>query len=1043
MSVMDPKTSREAREKGMERRQLTVMFVDLVGSTSLSRQVEPEDVLDLTMSYQAIVANCTTRYDGHVARVVGDGVLVLFGWPTAQENAPEAAVRTALAIHKGLEEEALGAGHRLQCRIGIATGLVLVGDIDGEAIDQTSVVFGDTPNLAARLQGCGEPGETIIAEATYLRISTLFDCRELAPQDLSGFEEPVRAFSVTGFADPDGMADEAERLRKSPMIGRDDELAFLQRKWQLACEGQGQIVVLTGEAGVGKSRLLHAQRHDPELGNHLTVTYHCSPFHTQSAYFPFATQTERLCGISRVDTKDERLDKLGEVFGDVLNTHQLNLLNSAMSPEQVRSVGLESISDEKYRRELCEIYLHVVTSGARTGPLLLHFEDVHWIDPSSRYLLETVSPSLAKLPVLLVLSQRPGPSVTFPDRSNVSTLSLEPLSDEKSRELIAARSQVSGVTAAVIEKIAEHTSGIPLFIEEYTSAISDLPHTIAETEAGVALPASLRDLFAERLDALAGLREIAVACAVIGRAFDLSVLSGIVNQDIRDTERDVDALVRLGILRPVSGNNKDQFQYDHVLVREASYGSLSRTRRRALHLRTAEVLETARPESARVEPEFLAYHFIEADAPDRAIVYWIKAAKTALQRFAYSETLNHVDRGMACLPRLAERQRVEAEIALSSMKGIASRASFGFGADRTMAAFQRAFDLADQAGDTKALLHAGHGLFTGHLVLADYKRAEEMGRRIGTRRLSDHAQLAAEYMIGVPLIWRGQFLKGKAALDKALDFGKDAQDRTSATLVNQVRSMLGLVHAFLGDIDQAIETTKMAVDEATAMDQPLTRANALQIACNAFLILNHPDCLDTAQTLETLAREHDLTFYSISSTSLIAAALLRHGETSRGYDLMQQGWDQFRATESRANQVLALTEFARGGLLTGNLEAGLSAAADGLALATRYDERNFESELTRIKAEILNAREGTTERAIETFQRAASIAKQQNAFVFELRAETCLARINQHKRTGCPHRTRLTNLLPKIPSNFVSSDLEGRARIAGRLSHCSCGPGFI
>ncbi|MEM9736508.1 MAG: AAA family ATPase, partial [Pseudomonadota bacterium] len=446
------------------------MFVDLVGSTKLAHALEPEEFAEVLLSYQRVTDAAARRFGGTAARFVGDGVLVLFGWPQARQTDPEGAVRAALQIHAELGKKRGTQEAPLQARIGIATGTALVGDLVDERIPQSNTVIGETPHLAARLQGLAGPGETVVGESTQTRVTALFECHALGRMKVSGFDAPVNAYRVTRERE---VADRLSRLVRedaTPLIGRGKALEVLRSKWREAGNGRGQIVLISGEAGIGKSRLMLAQRTDEALGPHRIVTYHCSPFHQQSALFPFLTHLGRWSGINEADTAPERRAKIADRVAALLSPEQFELLISLAVPGESQAGASEAVSEQDYWVILREIFRATLRNYATDAPLLLHFEDIHWIDPSSRRVLKSMVKVFAELPVLLVLSHQPGADTSYFKGTHVTRLPLHALPVAEAHKMVSVVG-TDAIEPEVADLIVQKTNGVPLFIEEYTAAI--------------------------------------------------------------------------------------------------------------------------------------------------------------------------------------------------------------------------------------------------------------------------------------------------------------------------------------------------------------------------------------------------------------------------------------------------------------------------------------------------------------------------------------------------------------------------------------------
>ncbi|MEM0923503.1 MAG: AAA family ATPase, partial [Pseudomonadota bacterium] len=955
----------------MDHRPLTVIFVDLVGSTRLSQRLSAEKMLEINHAYQEVVIQALEQYSGKLVRVVGDGLLTLFGWPNAHGDDPERAVRAAMAIHRDLAKLHLVEDTQLACRIGIATGPSLVGDVQSGGLSQPGTVYGITPNLAARLQDLAGPGETVLAEGTRQRVDGVFHLTGLGPQTLNGFEEMQTAFLLTGETDRAGHQALGSARRRMPLIGRQDDLRQLTEKWALARKGEGQIVMLAGEPGIGKSRLMQAQRQGNGLGRHTAIVYFCSPFHQQSAYFPFIDQLERWCSFRRGDPPEVRETKLRDRIGSTLDRAETDLLVSVVVPEAGHLAP--EMSELAFRTRLREIFFTLIGALTNFGPVLLHFEDVHWIDPSSRDLLRQMSGEIATMPVLMVLSQRQDTPLIGLEGGHVTPLTLAPLSNEEAKAMAAAGLENRDIGAHQVADLLALCNGVPLYIAEITAALLDRYEQL-EDPGDLPIPGQVSELLMARLDSLGTKKPMALAASVIGRPFDLALLADVMGENPSDLAATIEDFCARGLFEPIS-RAQPGFTFSHNLLRETAYHSMVGQARSGWHNKVANALMRREPDLAAREPHILAQHCEAGSMQEAATGHWIAAAGKAFKRYAFTETLDYLARAEALREALPAGDRISTEMRITALAGRTRAALSGHGDPEAINAFDRAFEIAGTLGDQAVMLTAGHGLFTGYQVLADYAEAAEIGRRLASRMPAPQAQMWAHYIRGVPQIWRGRFVEAQEALAEASrNYALSASELNGAgrDLANQIQAMQGLVLAFLGEAETALTFAQLSIDTAEARGQPLALANVLIIGCNTHTVLQHPDRMALAQRLRALARQHKLPFYSASATSLIAAALYETEEVARGYEMLQAGWRAFQATTSRTNQVLACTELARGCLLLGRSEEGLSIAAEGLDRADRYDERHFEAELRRIRGELF-ALAGDHEKAREAILSAIDL----------------------------------------------------------------------
>lgn len=1011
---------------GMEKRQITVMFADLVGSIELSRTLDPEDVAALTVRYQLIVEAAAKRFGGHISRFVGDGVLVLFGWPEARENDPERAVRAALDIHAALADDALTDTVPLRCHIGIATGMVMVGDVAARNIAQSDAVFGETPNLAARLQTLAGPAETVISESTWRCVSDWFACRSTGQTNLAGFVEPVRSFRVMRPRDLSERLKRTDQPKPCRMIGRDAPLATLREKWNLAKSGKGQIAVVSGEAGIGKTRLMFEQRADDTLGPHTIVFYHCSPFHSHSALYPFITHTEHWCGILDTDSPTLRREKVAHRVGDNLSAEQFDLLMSVLAPTREHEAQFANTTEQDFWQGLFDIFLSNLKRYSKEAPVLMHFEDIHWIDPSSLKVVRSMIAAFAELPVLCVLSHRSDMRTDFLKGPHVTHLTLEGLEEEDARDLVDAVKGNDVLEPALVDGIVQQTNGVPLFIEECTAAICKSGMALPGTGSGAApIPESLYDLLTQQLDGARPFKPLLLAGAVAGRVFDLEMVAHLTGLDLREAEEAARILIAQNLLLRDRTRDASSYQFRHALVREAAYRSLVKPRRLELHGQIASFLELHRPELATREPELLAWHFQQADLPVRAVSYWTAAAARYLRRFANREADQHARNGLTLLADVPEEGREVAELQLQSMRAMANRALRGYGAPDTIQALERAFELAEKLGDRKTFVRAGRGLFTSYQVLGDYQRAGAFGHRIAAKLDDNHANMVAHYIIGVPLTWRGRFHEASDALRKAEAFGTahlaEAEPRRQDVAgIIQIGAMNALVEAYTGNGQVAMNEADRAIALARQTGQPLTLANAVHMACNVYQMLTHPDAMRIARDLEEVSDACGYPFYVASAKCHIGGALLQSGAYADGYDVLSQGWTELQATGNVASGAFVWAELAKGCHLLGRHDEGLEAIGRGLDCVETYDERNFEAELHRIHG--LLQRDGAADPAAaeKAFRLAAHTAHAQGARLFELRALVELTALRKTQTDPAVH-VRLAGLADQLAERMPAS----------------------
>jgi class 3 adenylate cyclase len=714
-----------------ERRQVTVMFCDLVGSTALSARLDPEDLREVIGRYRACVTQTASGFDGFVAKYMGDGVLVYFGYPQAHEDDAEQAVRAGLALVNAVG--ALEAPGRLQLRIGIATGLVVVGDLIGAGSAREQAIVGETPNLAARLQALAEPNAIVIAESTRRLIGGLFELADLGPQSLKGFAEPQRAWRVVAENRALGRF-EALRSGATPLIGREEEIELLLRRWTRAKRGEGQVVLLTGEAGIGKSRLTATLMERVAGEPHTRLRYFCSPQHTDSALYPIIGQMERAAGLAQDDAPRAKLDKLDALLAQsATSPEDSRLLAEMLSLANDGRYPILALPPEQQRARTLAALLAQVEALARQFPVLMIFEDAQWSDPTSLEALGRTIDRIAKLRVLLVMTFRPEYAPPWIGQSQVTALTLTRLATGEAGTLIDRVAGNHALPAGVRRDIIERTDGIPLFVEEMTKAVLEAGSERAARDAGaavptaVAVPASLHASLMARLDRLGAAKRVAQIGAAIGRDFLHALLVAVVGEPEAELDAALDRLIAAGLLFRQGVPPHATYLFKHALVRDAAYGTLLRDGRRALHARIADILERRFAEIAERRPELLARHYAEAGLIERAANLWGKAGQQSLERSALVEAIEQLSRALALIAELLtttalRREQLRLQVALitplAHVKGYASPETSA-AAEQARLLIEQAQTLGEAPDDPLLPFAALYGMFVTYFAAFD------------------------------------------------------------------------------------------------------------------------------------------------------------------------------------------------------------------------------------------------------------------------------------------------------------------------------------
>ena len=926
-----------------ERRQVTVMFSDLVGSTALSARMDPEDLREVISAYQRCVAETVGRFGGFVAKYMGDGVLIYFGYPQAHEDDAERAVRAGLELVAAVGQ--LKTHSPLQTRVGIATGLVVVGDLIGSGASQEQAIVGETPNLAARLQGVAGPNAVVIADSTRKLVGNLFELEDLGSQELKGIAGAVRAWAALRPASVESRFDALHATGLTALVGRDEELDLLLRRWSKAKTGEGQVVLLSGEPGIGKSRLTAALLERIADEPHTRLRNFCSPQHTESALSPTIGQIERAAGFRHDDAPQAKLDKLDTLLAQSsTSSHDAALLSEMLSlANDGRYPALELTPQERRQRTLEALVLQVAALE-RQNPLLMIFEDAHWADPTSLELFGRIVDKIPSLRALLIVTYRQEFDPPWIGRPDVTALTLNRLGE---REIGALIDRVTGnklLPANIRQDIVERTDGIPLFVEEMTKAVLE---AATEGEAGQtaarvpsraqAVPASLHASLMARLDRLGPAKEVAQIGAAIGREFSHALLGAVAGMSEAELASSLDRLVAAGLLFRQGVPPHATYLFKHALVQDAAYGTLLREPRRALHARIGETLENQFAEIVETQPHLMAQHCSEAGHFERAINYWLKAGQQAVSRSAMPEAEALLRKGLALLSRVADSDhRKENELDLQIALGLALSQTQGFHSEAAGEAYSRARQLCDELKRPRKLLPSLYGQWVNSFFAADLNRAEQFATEIlSLGELADDVitRVVGYRAIGGTSLFRGDFPVGCASLEQGLKLYDPSQrvQYGGLTSVDTHVALLGYLAPALaccGQLDQALSMCDKAVAEARDTSHAPTLAHMLWFAWwSGWCAHSDPSSLlQYADELVTLSTNRELGFWHTIGTVCRGWCLVMLGQGDRGISEMTAG--VYKKTRATLFGPLVVTMFADAFRILGQTGVGLAHLMD-------------------------------------------------------------------------------------------------------------------
>jgi class 3 adenylate cyclase/predicted ATPase len=1049
---MAPKTSDAA-----ERRQVTVMFADLVGSTELSARMDPEDLRDIISTYQKCVTETVRRFDGFVARHMGDGVLAYFGYPQAHEDDAERAVRAGLDLIAGLA--ALKAPLVLQVRIGIATGLVVVGDLVGSGEAQERGIVGETPNLAARLQSIAAPNTVVLADDTRRLVGNLFELQDLGTPHLKGITGSARAWAAVR---PSAVESRFEALHTgalSALVGREEELELLLRRWSRAKSGEGQVVLLSGEAGIGKSRLTVALLEQLAREPHMRLGYFCSPQHTDSALYPIIGQMMRAAGFAHDDSPQAKTDKLDALLAQSSTPPQDAALFAEMLslPNDGRYPPVEVEPQLRRQKTLKALGSHI-EALTRINPVLMIFEDAHWTDPTSLELFARAVDLAVSHRLLILVTFRPEFSPPWIGRPHVTALTLNRLARRDIHFLIEGILGNRSLPAGIRQDIIERTDGIPLFVEEVTKAVLD---AAGESEAQrafagaptpvVAVPASLQASLMSRLDRLGPAKDVAQVGAAIGREFPHMLLAALVRKPEAELDSDLDRLIAAGLLFRQGTPPDASYLFKHALVQDAAYGTLLREPRRVLHARIAEILESQFAEVAESQPELLARHYTKADLIEKSARLWGKAGQRSQERSALVEAAEQLSQALAQIATLPSRPDLRREQIILQVALLNTLMHVkGYGAPETKAAVAQVRALIEQAerlgeppDDSSLLLSALFGQWIVNFISFNGDVARELAARflaLGEKEGTAVPLLIGHRTMASTLAFMGDLVGARAHYNEALALYRPAEHRRLMTRFGQdlrvtclaFRSMalwlLGYPEAALKDADCALMEARQIEHAATLMFT-LNFPILINTYCG-----NYDAANERLKELVVLAEEKGAPFRKAEGVLRRGYVLTLTGEAAKAVEIVTSGIDLWRSAgstiftpEHEFMLAIAHTDL-------GQFDDAWRCIGEAMTAMQATKERWCEAEAHRVAGEIaLKSPQRDVAKAQAYFEHSLTVARAQQAKSWELRAAMSMARLLSDQGKRQMARDLLAPIYDWFTEGFDTSDLRKAKALLGEL----------
>jgi predicted ATPase/class 3 adenylate cyclase len=1037
-----------------ERRHLTVMFCELVGSAVLSAPLDPEDMWGVIAPYHACIGEVVGRHNGIIARYMDDGVLAYFGYPRAQEDDAEQAVRAALVLVDAVANLRTNVDAALQVRIGVATGTVVVSELLIDETPAEQAVVGETPNLAARLQTVAEPGTVLICPQTRRLTGGHFDYRDLGALALKGWAEPIPVWQVLGASGVESRFEAMHKTKLPPLFGREEEIELLLRRWRHATQEEGRVVVLTGEPGIGKSHIALALSERLQSEPHITLRYFCSAHHTNSALFPFIGQLERAAGFERSDSPTEKLSKLDALVAQsTADPEHVAVLASLFALPASDRYGLQELSPQRRKEKTLAALLARLDGLAARQPVFMIFEDIHWIDPTSLELLAATVEHVPQLRILVLITTRSEFTPPWPSYPHTTTIPLTRLDRLAGAALVERVTGGKTLPKEVTDEILVRTDGVPLFIEELTKTVlesgllqeRDGQYVLERPLPPLAIPTTLHASLMARLDRLAPVREVAQIGAVAGREFHYELLYAVAGMSRERLEDALGQLVRSELIFCRGESPHAVYTFKHTLVRDAAYASLLKSRRAHLHAAIANALEQQFPEIAQTQPEILAHHFTEAGLIEKAIAYWLQAGKNAALRSANLEAIAHLQRGIELTCRLpADEGRDRSELDFQLVLGPCLIATHGPAAGTALATFARARELCERLGGPPEYLQVRFWLATVSVVRGDLPQALEAVEGMPSDAEARGNRGALINVIrgrAMILMFMGRIVEAREELERAVEmFGASEEaDRLAARAAGQDAGVAMLAFAawvlwILGQVDESVARMAAALERADTVQHAHTHAYVWYYASVLYALRAEPAIAKGyAERCLTISEQHGFRQWLGLARAVqnICAAVL-DASTGR-LDEVKTALDEYQRAGYQLGLTAQLVLLCPALLLRNEPEAALEFIDRGLAIVNHNSERFFEAELYRLKARALLMHGAPDAEAESLLDQALRTARSQQARSLELRAATDLARLWMKQGKRAEAHNVVSSIYGRFTQGLDTQDLKSANTVLAEL----------
>jgi len=1030
-----------APEAAGERRYLTVMFCDLVGSTGIAAKLDAEEWRDLVGAYLAAATAAVTEMGGHVAKKLGDGLLALFGYPVAQENDAERGARAALAIQRALAElNRNNAGSRkpeLAARIGLDTGPAVV-DASGE-------IYGDVANVAARVQALAEPGAVLITAQVQRQVAGLFVVEERGSHALRGVPEPTVLFRLVRAS---GGGRRSGRRQLTPLVGREEEIALLMRRWERVRQGEGQLVLVIGEPGIGKSRLIeefHARLRDIP---HTWAEWTCSQLLQNTPFHPIAEWGRQRFGGADVPAEQRLADLESSLAQVKLDPAEYAPLLGPMLDIPLPKERAPALAAEELRRRQLAATTNWAIAGARVQPVVLALEDLHWADPTTLDVLRGIAERGALAPLFIVATTRPEFRAPWSMRSHHGTISLAPLDRVQVRDMVVELSARHALPKEVIDDVAARTGGVPLFVEEVTRLLLERGE-----QGGIhTIPPTLQQSLMARLDRLGPSREVAQVGSVIGRGFSYGLLRALAGMEDAPVQAALEKLAEADILLVQGLPPESDYRFKHALIQDAAYESLLKSRRQVLHRRVAEALRDQSTFGTSVEPELLAHHFSQAGLAEAAIEWWGKAGQRSLERSALVEAAAQFTRALNRIETISvtpvlRRDQIKLQVGLAS----ALMPTKGHAAPETRAAFDQALLLIRQAEtlgeppeDPLLLFSVLYGFWAGNYAAFNGDTVRELAAQfmaLAEKQGETVPLMVGHRIMGVSLAYTGDIAKGRTHLDCAMRLYEPAKHRALATSFGQDIGaailfqrciplwLLGSPKAAIADSDEVIRIAR-AIGHAATLAYALHFTTFVQMFCG-----NQPKATAQSDELVALAREKGSALWEGLGVSLQGWVLSLEGRASDATQIISSGIRTLLQTGLTLWKPFWLSCLAKANADLGQFDDAWRSINEAMTAMEATQETWCEPEVNRIAGEIaLKLPQPDIEKAQSYFERALTAARKQQAKSWELRAAMSLARL--WRSQGKPQQARelLAPVYGWFTEGFDTRDLKEAKALLDELA---------